>query len=96
MNADGGGQTPLVVGARDGFSSLMCPDWSPDGTRIAFTSSREGRFGEIYTMNPDGTGLVNLTRADSFDMDPSWQRLSEPLFSTPTPTRRASSSGRGT
>ncbi|HJQ35262.1 MAG TPA: hypothetical protein VJ866_24130 [Pyrinomonadaceae bacterium] len=54
--------------------------------RIAFTSSRNGPAGEIYTMNPDGSNPVNLTNADFFDMDPSWQKLSEPLSGTATPT----------
>ena len=35
------------------------PTWSPDGTRIAFTSDGvEGR-GEIYVINSDGSGLTN-------------------------------------
>src|SRR2546425_2140800 len=38
-------------------------------------------------MNPDGTGLVNLTNTEFFDMDPSWQRVSTPFVpSSPTPT----------
>src|SRR5437879_8667027 len=63
------------------------PKWPPDGTSIAFLSCRDRRFGEIWAMNPDGTGLVNLTNADGFDMDPSWQAASTPFVpSSPTPT----------
>ena len=36
------------------------PVWSPDGTRIAFTRW-DGTEENIWTMNPDGTGQVNLT-----------------------------------
>ncbi|HEX6284601.1 MAG TPA: protein kinase, partial [Pyrinomonadaceae bacterium] len=38
------------------------PRWSRDGKRIAFTSDRSGRY-EIWTVNPDGTNL----RQVSFD-----------------------------
>jgi TolB protein len=34
--------------------------WSPDGTMIAFASDRDGTY-EIYTMNPDGTNITQLT-----------------------------------
>ena len=34
--------------------------WSPDGTRIAFTSNRTGTY-QIYTMNADGTGVTQVT-----------------------------------
>jgi len=39
------------------------PAWSPDGTKIAFSSSFHdaGDIDEIYVMNSDGTGLINLT-----------------------------------
>jgi TolB protein len=35
--------------------------WSPDGTRIAFTSNRTGTY-QIYTMNADGTDMKQLTK----------------------------------
>jgi hypothetical protein len=86
MNADGSNQARLTVNGEQDSD----PKWSPDGTKIAFLSSRDGRFGEIYTMNPDGSGLVNLTNADGFDMDPSWQSVSTPFVpSLPTPTATA-------
>jgi Tol biopolymer transport system component len=37
------------------------PDWSPDGTRITFTSNRPGINSNIYTMRADGTGIIQLT-----------------------------------
>ncbi len=37
------------------------PRWSPDGTRLAFTSSRNGSM-DIYSMRLDGSDLVNVSR----------------------------------
>ena len=36
------------------------PAWSPDGTKIAFVSDRDGNA-DIYVMNADGSGPVNIT-----------------------------------
>ena len=36
-------------------------EWSPDGTRIAFTSSRDGTNG-VYTMNADGSDVRDVSR----------------------------------
>ena len=48
------------------------PDWSPDGTRIAFATERDGN-GEIYTVTPNGTGLTNLSNYPAEDdVYPSW------------------------
>ncbi|MGH7630100.1 MAG: TolB family protein [Gemmatimonadales bacterium] len=35
-------------------------DWSPDGSTIAFYSTRSGN-GDVWIMNADGAGPVNLT-----------------------------------
>ena len=37
------------------------PRWSPDRTRIAFTSSRDGTNG-VYTMNADGSDVRDVSR----------------------------------
>jgi Tol biopolymer transport system component len=47
------------------------PAWSPDGTRIAFTSNRTGRSG-IYVMQSDGTQTRRLSISDADDVRPSW------------------------
>jgi Tol biopolymer transport system component len=47
------------------------PAWSPDGTKIAFVSAREGAP-HVYVMNADGTGTVRLTDSDQEDEHPSW------------------------
>ena len=47
------------------------PSWSPDGTQIAFQSSRDGNW-EIYVMDADGKNLRRLTNYDDSDVSPSW------------------------
>jgi len=39
--------------------------------KIVFRTNRDGNA-EIYTMNADGTGRVNLTRNPAEDVDPRW------------------------
>ena len=47
------------------------PAWSPDGTRIAFYSERDGNA-EIYIMNADGTAVTRLTRTRADEGYPAW------------------------
>ena len=44
------------------------PAFSPDGSRIAFTSTRDGQP-EIYTMDADGTNAARLTNSAGADGD---------------------------
>ncbi len=53
----------------DGESSKF--GWSPDGGRIAFTSTRDGDP-EIYVINADGTAQTRLTVDPSADVFVSW------------------------
>ena len=47
------------------------PAWSPDGTRIAFWSNRDGGK-EIYVMDADGSNVKRLTNNLADDVNPSW------------------------
>ena len=60
--------TELATGWGEGFHQLS---WSPDGTRFAATSGRDGKR-EIYVMNVDGSGIVNLTQHSEDDYSPAW------------------------
>ena len=46
--------------------------WSPDGSRIAFASYRDGNA-EIRVMYSDGSGTVNLTHTQGNDWSPAWK-----------------------
>jgi dipeptidyl aminopeptidase/acylaminoacyl peptidase/DNA-binding winged helix-turn-helix (wHTH) protein len=45
--------------------------WSPDGSRIAFSSNGDGKS-EIYLMNTDGSNVKRLTNNLSDDYGPKW------------------------
>lgn len=47
------------------------PAWSPDATRIAFYSERDGNA-EIYVMHADGTNVTRLTRTKADEGYPAW------------------------
>jgi len=55
----------------DNQSADIQPAWSPDGRRIAFASDRSGSF-QIYTMNPDGSGVTAMTGGAGGFVSPAW------------------------
>ena len=67
IDADGGNRENLSnhpVDDRD-------PDWSPDGTKIAFVSRRTGEY-QIYVMDADGTNQIKLTDGPREKWYPDW------------------------
>src|SRR5213594_231526 len=52
-------------------TSASDPAFSPDGSRIAFVSQRDGNA-EIYIMNADGTGSTRVTNDPQADGRPSF------------------------
>ena len=66
MNADGTGQTRLT---NNPAADPIQPVWSPDGTKIALLSDRDGNS-EIYVMNADGTNQTRLTNNPAADANP--------------------------
>ena len=68
MDADGGNQENLTDHpAYDGQ-----PDWSPDGTKIAFVSSRDGGGSQIHVMDADGKNVIRLTDGQGTKGHPDW------------------------
>ena len=85
MNPDGTGVR--TVASTPWFETN--PVFSPDGTKLAFTSDRDtkprtprgrpperlNRGLELYTVNLDGTGVTRLTTNRSADIFPDWGRV---------------------
>ncbi len=61
INRDGSNPRLVPVGAGT-------PSWSPDGSRIVFFDADA----EIYVINVDGTGLIQITADGYQDTHPAW------------------------
>jgi Tol biopolymer transport system component len=68
MKVDG---TQLIQLTKDSSNELE-PSWSPDGTKIAFISDRNGPDFDIYVMNADGSNLTQLTDDAANEFGPVW------------------------
>ncbi|MFQ5668146.1 MAG: Tol-Pal system beta propeller repeat protein TolB [Candidatus Binatia bacterium] len=44
----------------------------PFDSRLAFVSTRDGRFKQIYVMSPDGGDLQQVTRTETINVSPTW------------------------
>lgn len=67
MRPDGSQERNLTSHPADDHS----PDWSPDGSKIAFTSDRDGKRA-IFVMNADGTDPRRLIAGEFEDFSPAW------------------------
>jgi Tol biopolymer transport system component len=71
VRADGTFPTRLTTSAHLMGEIEARPVWSPDGSKLAFRSYRNGNS-EIYVMNADGSNQTNVTHDPSNDYDPAW------------------------
>ncbi len=60
----------LVQLTADGTGNIS-PVWSPDGSRIAYTSKAAGNW-DVYTMAVDGSDIRQVTTAPENDLSPAW------------------------
>jgi Tol biopolymer transport system component len=70
INADGSGLSALTSNS----AADLSPAWSPDSTKIAFNSDRDGDY-DIYTMDVDGSDVAQVTNSPADDYTPDWQPL---------------------
>jgi hypothetical protein len=75
MNIDGSGTTRLT----DNTAWDLFPLWSPDDTKIAFSSDRNGSP-DIYVMDPDGSNQTRLTNGQSAEGAYSWSLDGTDIF----------------
>ena len=54
------------------------PALSPDGSKVAFVSHRDGNP-EIYVLVISSNSLTRVTNDDSNDMDPAWSSDGTPF-----------------
>lgn len=69
VSTDGTGAVNLTPGS--GRAINLAPAWSPDGTRIAFTSNRDGHF-RIWIMGSNGNAPERITTTGAGDLEPTW------------------------
>lgn len=72
--------SPTADGKARGGQNWL-PSWSPDGTRIAITSNRDGNP-ELYVMNADGSGVRRITKHPGIDTSPTWSPASNQIAFT--------------
>ena len=70
IGADGLHERVLGVGSE--------PAWSPDGRRIAFIAARAG-VTDVYSIEPSGYGLRQLTKSPAAERSPAWSPDSSKL-----------------
>ncbi len=67
--------TKVISGGLTNLTNSLADDdlpaWSPDGTKIAFTSNRDG-LGDIYIMNSDGGNVTRLTYTPARESSSIW------------------------
>jgi TolB protein len=79
MDPDGGSKQKVArvktYTIADGTWWCACPDWSPDGTKIAYEAITEKHKPSIYVMNADGTNRIRLTfRSSTREENPDWSQ----------------------
>lgn len=63
------GKQKQAVVSSDGFDT--CPRISPDGTKLAFASTRDGNF-DIFVASLDGASVQRITEHPGLDTHPCW------------------------
>ena len=70
MDPDGTNQVNIT---NDATGNDVVHNWSPDGSKIAFGTTRTGNA-DILIMNADGSNQVRVTTFGGLDLWPDWNR----------------------
>ena len=89
--ADGSSVDPVELDLGDGDYFAFNPSYSPDGSRIVFAAQLSGEQPDIYTADPDGSNVVQVTDSDGVERYPGWGPAAAPVGTAP-PTAPASDS----
>ena len=70
IGADGSGERRLV----QRISDFQTPNWSPEGSLIAFVKELPHYVSAVYTVRPDGTGLkrISVSPGRESSNEPAW------------------------
>jgi TolB protein len=71
VDADGTGERQITDAAATGSTVNSFPAWSPDGTRIAFSTGLPGNL-HIALVSAAGGPVTHLTHLPASDVEPSW------------------------
>jgi Tol biopolymer transport system component len=72
MNVDGTEVVQLTDLSAAFPAGIEGPEWSPDGSRIAFDGEADDGHTHIFAVNADGTGLTQITSGDGDEIDATW------------------------
>ena len=82
MNSDGSGLTRLTTSSRTGNGWNSVPTWSPDSSKILFSTNREGNPATplLYTMNSDGSNQQKFGSMFSIEgTEPDWSPVTNKI-----------------
>jgi len=64
------GENPKILTREAGLQ--YDPDWSPDGSRIAYICGHGYRTDELYVVDSDGKNKRRLTKNEAIEVLPAW------------------------
>jgi WD40-like Beta Propeller Repeat len=56
----------------DGLTSILSPQWSPDGDRVAFSALSDSGVSDLYVLELRSGTLTRVTADVYEDLDPTW------------------------
>jgi Tol biopolymer transport system component len=73
INSDGTGERQVTTGAQVRIAvGERGISWSPDGTKLVFSSIRDVPKHDIFVVGSDGTGERRLTTNPALENAPDW------------------------